>query len=251
MVRLGQDVFVPGFPDHFAGLGVQRHHMAVHLGDIDLAIGDRHAARLRAAAQAGEFQDRRVGPQFLAGHRVIGLDHIARGFDEQDAVDLDRRGFHGVGDAGLDQRHGLELLDIGGVDFGQRRKALIVIGSAMQPPIVLVGIGIEPLRIGIGDIGRDRLHLKGDGVWFAAGCWATVAFSSCPNARPAQVTPTPAHKAVQVAPDSTERDKAITKETTLAWTRKFSPVRLPNRDNFLIDVRKRNSTKLRDRLPRS
>jgi hypothetical protein len=60
---------------------------------------------------------------------------------------------------------------------------------------------------------------------------------------PAQLAPTPAHNMVQVAPDARERDKDITKETTLAETRKFSPIRLVYRDDFLMDVRKRNSTK--------
>ena len=136
MERLGQDLGMLGLPDLLAGARIQRHDMAVELGDEHFAIGHRHAARLLAAAKIGIAQLGRVGPELLSGDGVIGLDIVVAGFQIQHAIDLDRRHLGGLGDAGLDDGGGPQLPDIGFVDVGERRETLIVVSAAMQDPVV-------------------------------------------------------------------------------------------------------------------
>ena len=161
--RLGQGVGMLGLPDLFAGARIQRHDMTVELGGIHLAVGDRDAARLLAAAQVGIAQLGRIGPQLLAGDGVISLDIVIAGFQIEHAVHLDRRHLRGLGDAGLDQCGGAKLADIGRVDVGEGREALIVIGAAMHDPVIGM-IGVQHHRIGDIDLLRDRLHLEGAGI---------------------------------------------------------------------------------------
>ena len=56
---------------------------------------------------------------------------------------------------------GFSLLTLAGVDLGQRREALAVIGAAMQQPIVLILVGVQHLRVGDGDIGGDGMDQHG------------------------------------------------------------------------------------------
>ena len=92
---------------------------------------------------------------------------IAGGDDIHHAIDHDGRVLEGVGDAGLDDGDGRQLLDIAVIDLGERRKALIVIGAAMQQPIVLVLVGVAAAAASV------TVTLA------VTGCTSTVGGASC------------------------------------------------------------------------
>ena len=137
--------------------------MAVQLCNEDLAIGNGDAAGLLAAAQIGIAQFGRIGPKLLARDRVVGLNVVVAHLDIKHAIHFDDGGFHRLGDAGLDYRGGPQLPDVPGIDLGEGRETLIVIGAPVQQPIFRP-VGAQHHLVGDVDILRHWLHPEGAGM---------------------------------------------------------------------------------------
>ena len=84
-----------GAPHLLAGAGVERHEGAVELADEHLALADRHAAIVPAAAHGADalVEAGAVLPDQRAGARVERGDIVIAGGEIHDAVFDDRRAF--------------------------------------------------------------------------------------------------------------------------------------------------------------
>ncbi len=148
-----------GGPHRLAVVGVQRDQPPVEGGDDDLALPGGQAARHRLAAgiAAPLARDLRiVGPQHLAGARVIGRGHVPGADVVDHAVDEQRRAFDATEGVELRVPGQAELADVLLVDLGQRAVALGRIGASVRHPVAGVGRGVAETR-GVNSGGTRRL----------------------------------------------------------------------------------------------
>jgi hypothetical protein len=106
--------------------------------------------------------------ELLAGERIPGLNLIVGGLQIEHAVHLDRRHLERLGDAGLDDGRGPKLAHIAGIDLGERREALIVVGAPVQDPVVRP-VRLQHHRVGDIHLLRHRLVLEAAGARIKTG----------------------------------------------------------------------------------
>ncbi len=131
------------FPQHLAGLLVERDELGVELADEDLAVAHAGAATGPAAARPrlGGVDIRLVAPQHLAGIDADREDVVLAGLDVDDAVIGEDLSLIAVArvlarsvERGPPDR--LQIGDVGTGDLVERRIALVIDIAAIGVPAV-------------------------------------------------------------------------------------------------------------------
>ncbi len=125
-------------PDRLAVLRVEGDDAAIERSNDDLAFPHGEAPRHRLAAGIAAIFARRpgiIGPQTLAGTRIIGRGDVPGQRVVEHPIGIKRRRFDAAHGVELIIPGNAELVHIGRVDLRERRITLGVIAAAVMQPV--------------------------------------------------------------------------------------------------------------------